>query len=279
MLVMMNVVRINSLGLPFLEPYRTLRRTMEHRKQGIFVAEGEKVVRRLVGSRLKILSMLMTEEWFEIYSGILEGRQIEQGIFVSEKSLLEQIVGYGLHQGIMAIGRVPDAIDVFADLENLPEPRLLLATDGIANSENMGVIARNCAAFGVQVLLTSETSCDPYLRRSVRNSMGTIFRLLTASTENLAETIRRLHDEFLFKIVAADPKEDSIDIERIDLTKSICLVFGSEGTGISHDVLEQCEVRVKIPMSNKVDSINVATSVGIVLFEISRQRAASHLPS
>ena len=275
----MNVVKISSLDLPFLEPYRTMRRTMEHRKEGIFVAEGEKVVRRLVESNLTILSMLMTEEWFGIYSGILEGRQIEQCVFVAGKSLLEQIVGFGLHQGIMAIGRVPEAIDVFARFKDLPEPRLLLATDGIANSENMGVIARNCAAFGVQVLLTSGTSCDPYLRRSVRNSMGTIFKLSTASVDDLAETFRKLRDEYSFRIIAADPNEDSIEIVNADLTKSICLVFGSEGTGISHDVLEECEVRVKIPMSNNVDSINVATSVGVALFEVSRQRTADRVRS
>lgn len=273
----LNVIDISSLSMPELEPYRTMRRTMEHRSKGVFVAEGEKVVRRLVESDLKILSVLLTKEWFETYSSILKKRQIEQGVFIAEKVLLDQIVGYGLHQGIMALGRVPDAIDIFSYIKNFPEPRLLVAADGITNSENMGVIVRNCAAFGVQVLVTDRTSADPYLRRSVRNSMGTIFKLLIAGVDNLSETLRRLHDEFSFEIVAADPKENSTDITRIDLKDDVCVVFGSEGEGISHNILEQCGVRMKIPMRNNVNSINVATSVGVVLFEISRQRTTHRI--
>lgn len=270
----MSVTRIDSLDLPDLEPYRTMRRPVEHRLKGVFVAEGEKVVRRLVESSLNVVSILLTQEWLDKYLSILEDRRIEHGVFVAEKSLLEQIVGYGLHQGIMAIGRVPEALDVLDSAKRYPGPKLFVAVDGIANSENMGVIVRNSAAFGVQMLIVGETSCDPYLRRSVRNSMGTIFRLPIAKVDRLSETLLELRDELSVLIVAADPKQDARELASIDLTKDVSLIFGSEGEGISPEVLSRCDVRVKIPMYHDVDSINVASSVGVVLYETARQRAA-----
>jgi tRNA G18 (ribose-2'-O)-methylase SpoU len=248
---------------------------MEHRVKGIFVAEGEKVVCRLIESNLDVVSILLTQEWLDKYFIILNDRQVEHGVFVAEKNQLEQIVGYGLHQGIMAIGRVPEPLDVLTFAKRCPEPRLFVAIDGIANSENMGVIVRNSAAFGVQVLIAGETSCDPYLRRSVRNSMGTIFKLPIAKVDKLSETLMKLRDGFSIRIVAADPKHDSVEITSIDLKKDICLVFGSEGEGISREVLDRCDVRVKIPMWQDVDSINVASSAGVVLYETARQRTTS----
>jgi tRNA G18 (ribose-2'-O)-methylase SpoU len=268
----MVVVEIDSLNLPSLEPYKTMRRTMEHRAKGIFVAEGEKVVRRLIESDLKIVSVLLTKEWLEKYSAILSSREVEQSVFTGKKGVLEEIVGYGLHQGIMAIGRVPEPVDVLDFSDRCSRPKLFVAVDGIANSENMGVIIRNCAAFGTQALISGETSCDPYLRRSVRNSMGTIFKLPVAKTEKLSVMLKKLRDSLSLRVIAADPKCDSLDISCADMTADLCLVFGSEGDGISPEVLAQCEVRVKIPMYHDIDSVNVASSVGVALYEAVRQR-------
>ncbi len=275
----MQVTKIDFLDLPDLEPYRTMRRPMEHRAKGIFVAEGEKVVRRLIESDLNMVSVLLTREWLDKYSSVLKNHQVEQGVFVAAKSQLEQIVGYGLHQGIMAIGRVPESFDILNFSKESLGPRLFVAVDGIANSENMGVIVRNCAAFGVQVLIANETSCDPYLRRSVRNSMGTIFTLPVAKVDNLSNVLKSLQDDFLFRIIAADPKSDSVEMSDVDFTKDVCLVFGSEGEGISKEVLEYCNVRMKISMYHNVDSINVASSVGVILYETVRQRRASKICS
>ncbi len=275
----MRITEIDSLDLPDLEPYRTMKRPMEHCAKGIFVAEGERVVRRLIESNLKMVSVLLTREWLNKYSTVLKSRQIEQGVFVAEKSQLEEIVGYGLHQGVMAIGRVPESSDISKISKNCPGSRLFVAVDGIANSENMGVIVRNCAAFGAHVLIWSESSCDPYLRRSVRNSMGTIFTLPVARVDKLSNVLKHLQDNFRFQIIAADPKSDSLEMTDVDLTKDICLVFGSEGEGVSGEVLELCNVRMKIPMYHGVDSINVASSVGVVLYETVRQRGKSNFNS
>jgi tRNA G18 (ribose-2'-O)-methylase SpoU len=270
----MNLIRIGSLDVPGLEPYRTMRRPADHRARRIFVAEGEKVVRRLIQSELKIVSVLMTEEWSETYSVLLADRKIEEGVYIADKRLLEEIVGYGLHQGIMAIGRVPEETDPFEVKRGSGEPALLVAVDGIANTENMGVIVRNCAAFGTDALVVGETSCDPYLRRSVRNSMGTIFKLPIIHAKNLPADLAGMRERLGVRIIAAHPRPGSVDVAVADLMGSVCLVFGSEGEGVSRRVLDECDTQIMIPMHGSVDSINVATSVGVILYEVAKTRAA-----
>lgn len=230
-------------------------------------------MRRLVASKLEILSVLLTDQWFDMYEPLIGERDIEDGIYIGERKLLEEIVGYRLHQGIMAIGRVPEAADVFKTGRPANGTRLLVALDGIANSENMGVIVRNCAAFGVDALIVGETSCDPYLRRSVRNSMGTVFTLPIMHTENLASVLARLRADGGFRTAAAHPQEGSKVVTDVNMTGDTCIVMGSEGEGISPGVLSACSVRLSIPMQRDVDSINVATSAGVILYECWRQRA------
>ncbi len=249
-----------------------MRRPVGHREMGIFIAEGEKVVRRLVQSDIKIVSILLTEEWMAEYSPLLADRKVEEGVFVAGKKLLEEIVGYKLHQGIMAIGRVPEQAEVFASDKPRNGRRLLVALDGVANSENMGVIVRNCAAFGVEALIVGKTSCDPYLRRSVRNSMGTIFNLPIVKCEHLVTVLESMRNEHGLRIVAANPRDGAVDVSSADLSGDLCVVFGSEGDGISPEVLAACDTNVLIPMHRDVDSINVGSSVGVILYECARQR-------
>ncbi len=249
-----------------------MRRPVGHRERGIFIAEGEKVVRRLVESELRIVSILLTEEWLVEYSPLFARRWIEEGVYVASKTLIEEIVGYKLHQGIMAIGRVPDQIDPFVSGKRSGDHHLFVALDGVANSENMGVIVRNCAAFGVDALIVGETSCDPYLRRSVRNSMGTIFNLPVVKCENLVASLESMRRDHGVRIVAANPRDGAVDVGSAALSGDLCIVFGSEGDGISSQVLAACETIVRIPMYRDVDSINVGSSVGVILYECARQR-------
>src|SRR5215471_15079541 len=101
--------KIESFDAPELEPYRTMRRQMEHRQQGIFVAEGEKVVRRLLESRFEVISALLPRRWFEDLKPALEARQGSIRVFIAEKKLLETLTGFSMYQGLLAVGKVPAA--------------------------------------------------------------------------------------------------------------------------------------------------------------------------
>ncbi len=150
-----SIHRISSLDLRELAPYRTMKRPLEHARLGIFVDEGEKVVRRLLDSGLEVKSLPLTPDWLaRLHStGHLQGRE---GVTTSVAAavLLREIVGFNIHQGLMAVAKVPPE----RSPDESTEPRLLVALDGLRISENVGVIVRNCAAFGVDAILVGETS-------------------------------------------------------------------------------------------------------------------------
>jgi len=273
----MTIHPVESLDDPFLQPYRTLRRPLEHHREGIFVAEGEKVVRRLLQSTLDVVSLLLTPEWLEVYRFTLEGRTGNAQIFVAPKSVVESIVGFHLHQGIMAVAHIPKPLPLTECLERDRHPRLLVAVDGLTNAENLGVLVRNCAAFDVDALLVGETSSSPYLRRAVRNSMGTVFHLPVVHLSGLVGAIHEMRSTHGIHVVAADPHTDQKALHQASLDRDCCIVFGSEGEGVSDNVLAECDESVAIPMKDGVDSLNVASASAVFLYEVQRQREKSHL--
>jgi tRNA G18 (ribose-2'-O)-methylase SpoU len=259
------------MDLPELAPYRTMRRQTPHRREGIFVAEGPKVVERMLASSFGVSSLLITENWLDSLKPFLERRPEDIPVYVAPKALLNEMTGYHLFQGVLAIGRIPEPVPLEDILRKASEPFLLVAAEELASAENMGVLVRNCAAFGVQALIAGETCVSPFLRRAVRNSMGAIFKLPIIESSRLAETLRDLTRQGI-ECVAAHPHAEQTLLPDSDLTRSCCIVLGSEGYGLSAEVLEQCNRAVAIPMANDIDSLNVGNAGAVFLYEIFRQR-------
>lgn len=268
---MIEVLAIESLDLPELSPYRTLRRSEEHRQHGIFVAEGEKVVRRLLQSPLQVVSALLPEKWLPVYRTLLESRPERIPVYLADKRLLETLVGFTMYQGVLAIGRVPPP-RTLAELLHLSScPRLWVAADGLANAENLGALMRNCGAFGVQALLVDGNCSSPYLRRAVRSSMGVVFQLPVIEGLHLPDTLAELRGAGM-RSFAAHPHTTRQLLSHADLRGDSCLVFGSEGHGLSPATLAACDEALVIPMQDGVDSLNVGSAAAAFLYEASRQR-------
>jgi tRNA G18 (ribose-2'-O)-methylase SpoU len=176
-----------------------------------------------------------------------------------------------MYQGLLAAGRLPPPLSLEAILARSPRPRLLAAVDGLSSAENLGALVRNCAAFGVHALLVGETSASPFLRRAVRSSMGAIFHLPVLETPNLALTLGQLRPHGL-RSIAAHPHADDRPLPAADLSGDCCLVFGSEGAGLSPAVLAACQEAAAIPMPPTVDSLNVGSAAAVFLYEANRQR-------
>ncbi len=268
---MLHVHKITSFDLPELQPYRTMRRQMEHRQQGIFVAEGEKVVRRLLESRFEVISALMPKQWFRELEPLLQSRVEDIAVFVAEKTLLETLTGFSMYQGLLALGRVPQETSLQVVLDTSPAPRLFAAVDGLSSAENMGVIVRNGAAFRMQALFVGETCSSPYLRRAVRSSMGAVFKLPIVEPPNLASLLQRLKSNGI-RCVAAHPHAPDRRLSQCDMRADCCLVFGSEGYGLSAPVLAACDEAVSVPMPQGIDSLNVGSAAAVFLYEVNRQR-------
>jgi tRNA G18 (ribose-2'-O)-methylase SpoU len=265
------VQKIESFDLAELQPYRTMRRQLEQRQEGIFVAEGEKVVRRLIESSLTVISVLLPEKWFRELEPLLQARPENVRVFLAEKQLLETLTGFSMYQGLLAAGKVPASRPLEDILADATSPRLIAAADGLSSAENLGAMVRNCAAFGAQALVVGETCVSPFLRRAVRSSMGTIFQLPTFESPSLVQTLRAIRAMGMH-CVAAHPHVTGRTLTQADFTHDTCLVLGSEGYGLSPAVLELCDDAVAIPMPPTVDSLNVASAAAVFLYEANRQR-------
>ena len=273
---MFTVHHIDSLDLPELAPYRTLKRSVEHEVQGIFVAEGDKVVQRLLESQFEVVSVLLPAERLAEFEPFLRGRR-ETNIpvhVVARKEILEKLVGFDLFQGVLAVGRIPSPRSLETLIRTSLPPHLFVAVDGLTNAENIGVLVRNCVAFGVQALLVGETCASPFLRRAVRNSMGAIFHLPVVGATNLVRSLGKLRTHHV-RCFAAHPHADQKFLPQADFAGDCCLVFGSEGNGIATPVLAACDEAVAIAMPPTVDSLNVSSAAAVFLYEANRQRGRS----
>ncbi len=269
---MLHLQKISSLDRPELAPYRTLKRSAEHAALGIFVVEGDKVLHRLLDSDFTVVSVLLLEERLAEFEPRLRARpEKEIAVFVCEKPVMTELVGFEIYQGVLAMGKIPASLTLEKILATSPRPRLFVAMDGLSNAENVGALMRNCVAFGVAALLAGETCSSLFLRRTVRNSMGAIFKLPVLESADLVQTLRKLRAHGI-RCLAAHPHTDKKVLSQADFTGDCCVVFGSEGHGISPAVLAACDEAVAIPMANEVDSLNVSAAAAVFLYEVNRQR-------
>jgi len=272
---MLRLEKISSLDLPELAPYRSLKRSAEHAALGIFVVEGDKVLHRLLDSDFTIVSVLLIEERRAEFEPRLRGRaESEITLFVCNKSVMEQLVGFEIYQGVLAIAKMPAAQSLQNILAKSPRPHFLAAMDGMANAENVGALMRNCVAFGVGALIAGETCSSLFLRRTVRNSMGALFKLPVLESADLVQTLGELRARGI-RCLAAHPHSAQKVLSRADFSGDCCVVFGSEGHGISPPILAACDEAVLIPMANDVDSLNVSAAAAVFLYEVNRQRGKS----
>lgn len=285
---MFRVEKISTFDLPELQPYATMRRPAEQERQGIFVAEGTKVVQRLLASRFTVVSVVLPEKFLDDFRPLLETRPEPITVYLAEKKLLESLTGFSMFQGVLAVGKISPPVSLDDLLSQDKQPLLLVAVDALTNAENLGALVRNCVAFGVQALIVGETCSSPFLRRAVRNSMGTIFQLPVVelaklglrhrfktkphvTSQTLVECLKELRQRGV-RCIAAHPHTDKILLSQADFSGDCCLVFGSEGDGISPAVLAACDEAVAIPMPPAVDSLNVGAAAAVFLYEAARQR-------
>jgi tRNA G18 (ribose-2'-O)-methylase SpoU len=269
---MVHIQKISSLDLPELAPYRSLKRSAAHEKLGIFVAEGDKVLHRLLDSEFTVVSVLLLEARLAEFEPRLRTRpEKDIAVFVCERAVMDELVGFEIYQGVLAIGKIPRLRSLETILAASPRPRLFVAMDGLSNAENVGALMRNCVAFGVSALLAGETCSSLFLRRTVRNSMGAVFKLPVLEPSNLVRTLHDLRTHGV-RCIAAHPHTDKQVLSQADFTGDCCVVFGSEGHGISKEVLAACDEAVAIPMANDVDSLNVSAAAAVFLYEVNRQR-------
>lgn len=257
---------------PELVPYRTMKAQHDHLGGGLFVAEGDKVVHRLIDSGVGLRSVLAPPQAADGLEARLQAAGRTVDLFVAPRVVLEGFTGFPIYQGILALGEVP-APASWAELLAVGSSgrRLITALDGLTGAENVGAVIRNASALGARGVLLGPTTAHPYLRRAVRSSMGTVFTQPYQVTDDLPDLLCRLRAEGV-SVVAAHPGATARSIHQLEARRDLCVVFGAEGEGLSAGVLAACDERVSIPMEAAVDSLNVAAASAVVFSEIRRRR-------
>lgn len=231
------------------------------RDNGLFVAEGRFLVRRLLASgRFPIHSILLTPAALRSFDAAID---TEAGLFVAEPDILQQITGFNFHRGCLALAGRP--------AENhssgrFVHSRLLLAMEGVGNPDNVGGLFRVAAAFGVDGVLLDPTSADPFYRKAVRTSMGAV---LSVPFERAARWPSVLDDYrgMDFNVVAMTPHRDAEPIQdaAARIEGPTIVMVGAEGPGLSDAAMALADVKVRIPIASEMDSLNVVVAAGIAL--------------
>lgn len=259
---------IASLDDPRLAPYRKLKDRELAREGGQFIAEGELVVRRLLKSDYPIDSVLLARRRVEKIAPVVpEGTPV----YVVPDSWMHQIIGYRFHSGIIAVGRRKPTMRLEHFVHAPRERQTILILPETAGAENMGALVRIAAAFGCDGLVLGELSCDPFWRQAIRVSMGTVFSLPLARSENLLQDMARLRDAWGFELAAAVLDEQAEPLAHASRANRMGIVFGNEAQGLSPSYVGACNRRVTIPMRTGIDSLNVAIAAAIFLYHFTQQ--------
>jgi tRNA G18 (ribose-2'-O)-methylase SpoU len=253
-----------------LTPFKTLRRSDGNVPDGCFIGDGRKVVRRMLESDARLRTVVLTEKWLEFFKPALARRtEPDMQVLVVGREVVDGIIGYKVHQGVMALAEIPKA----PRLEHLATATnpLLVALDGVADAENVGAIVRTCAAFGVTGLIVGPQTCSPWVRRAVRVSLGGVLRVPIHASEDLPATLRLLGEGGVASYAAHIHGENRASWET-DLAKPACLVLGGEADGVTAPVIAACRHIVYIPMAPGWDCLNVTASAAALLYEAARAR-------
>jgi tRNA G18 (ribose-2'-O)-methylase SpoU len=265
----MPIVPITDLADRRLDPYRALKRSNETRR-GLFIAEGEKLVRRLIDSRLEIESLLVSNDHLAALQSELPSNV---PTLVIPEAEVEGLVGFNFHRGILGCGRRPQPpplANLCVANPSAGTTTTLVICPDVQDPENLGAIVRIAAAFGAAGLVLGPNSADPFSRRVQRVSMGNVYRLPIVPVDDVPAMLAQLRSTHGYESWATVLADDAETIGPRPRPDRLALVLGSEGHGLASEVVAACDRRVTIPMQAGVDSLNVAVAAGIFLFELTR---------
>lgn len=272
---MADIIEINDFSDPALDVYvrltgAQLRRKLEP-EQGILIAESPTVIEVAKNSGCEIISMLTDER-------LLESEQVNRitkqlpdiPIYTASRELLTELTGFELTRGALAAVRRPKPRGLD---ELLDGARRIAVLETVTDSTNIGALFRSAAALGIDAVLVSPDCCDPYCRRAVRVSMGTVFQVpwgrIGDSASYPASAIEELRRRgFRTAAMALTDESVSISDEKLAREERLAIILGTEGTGLRRETIAAADYTVKIPMFHGVDSLNVGSAGAVAFWEL-----------
>jgi len=267
-------VTIESIHDARVELYRNIRDRDLYGREGVFIAESEMVIRRLLPVAHRFRSLLLTPARYKSLRQQLNVLDDSVPVYLAELDVLCAIAGFHVHRGALAIADRPSASElrverVLDTLNDRASLRLLLA-EGITNIDNMGGLFREAAAFGIDAVILDSSCCDPLYRKAVRVSMGHVLSIPWAVSDNWSADLESLDRRWGFTLMALESCRTAQPLWNAPRPHRWALVVGSEAHGIAERTTQRCDIVLEIPMHRQVPSINVASATAVALYELSR---------
>ena len=259
------IVEISSLDDPRLADYSHLTDVaLKKSGGGLYIAESLLVLERAIGAGHRPRSVLALGS--SVAEAVAATRGFDIPIFSGPSELLEELTGYLLHRGLIAAMHRP-ALPEPADL--LRDARRIVILEDVVDPTNVGAIFRSVAAIGADAILVTPRCSDPFYRRSIRVSMGTVLQVPWTRVGDW-ESTRALLTASGFSLAALALSEDAVDLKTYAATAPdrVALVLGTEGAGLTRQALEAADTVVTIPMAHGIDSLNVAATAAVAMFAL-----------
>lgn len=265
---MPHIIEVTDLAAPELDVYARLteaqlRNRLEPDK-GVFIAESPKVIATALDAGYEPLSLLMERRHIEGDAQPILARCGGIPVYTAERETLARLTGFELTRGVLCAMRRPRLPSVE---EVCARARRVAVLEGIVDHTNVGAIFRSAAALGIDAVLVTPTCCDPFYRRAVRVSMGTVFQVpWTYLPEGWPQTLRALG----FTTAAMALCDASLPIYAPQLKRAdrLAVVLGTEGDGLAESTIAACDCTVRIPMTHGVDSLNVAAASAVAFYQL-----------
>lgn len=267
------IIEIKEIGDPRLEDYRDIRdREVKGAGAvgGLFIAEQALVVERMLGVPGAAKSVLVSPNWLDRIQPLAPPGV---AVYVAPLALMKQVAGFDIHRGVLGVGRR----DTFqrADLK-LPRgpktPATVLLCEEVSNIDNIGLLFRNAAAFGVDGVLLSPRCHDPLYRKSLRVSIGHALTVPFARSRDWERDLKRLKRDRHLTLIGAATGGDAVDLDSVPRPLRVGLIVGQEYDGLAPATLDLCDHVARIPMAEGVDSLNVAVAAAVCLHRFTTGR-------
>ncbi len=268
----MTPISIESIDDPRLEVFRDVRDRDAAGRLGVFIAEGDLVVRRLLAeSPLRARAVLLSRARFAAMEPFLAEHARGVPVYIAAQDRLDALAGFHIHRGVLAAGDRPAHGDLTNILRAAPASATVVVLEDLTNHDNVGGIFRNASAFGAGAVVMTERCADPLYRKAIRVSIGATLTIPTARVRRAADAIDALHAHG-FATLALTPSADAMDIrDWVEMHRGsrVALLLGAEGPGLSAAAMRAASARVRIGPMTGVGSLNVAVAAGIALHAIS----------
>jgi len=242
-----------------------LRRRREP-ADGLFMAEGEKVIRRALAAGYVMRSLLLEDKWLASLHDVVAG--FDGPVYVGARPVLAEVTGYDVHRGALA---AMDRRPLPSVAEVLEGARRIAVLEDVNDHTNIGAIFRSAAGLGMDAVLVTPRCADPLYRRSVKVSMGAVFSVPWTRLASWPADIALLRAAGL-AVLALTPDASAVPIDELPrhVRASAALILGAEGPGLQPRTLAEVGTRVRIPMSAGVDSLNVGAAAAVAFYALSR---------